>query len=118
MESEREQQLNINKTHKKPNVIDLTETLELPGVVPYPEEGRLATDHRRPSTFLTLAKANCPGDTFGESRGDAVEVLGEWQRGRVGEVCTIMDLRWPRVEGRRPVPPVRESSFCNSEKIF
>ena len=47
----------------------LTETLELPGVVPYPEDGRLATDHRRPSTFLTLAKANWLGETLGESRG-------------------------------------------------
>ena len=36
----------------------LTDTLELPGVVPYPEEGKLATDHRLPSAFFTLANAN------------------------------------------------------------
>jgi len=35
-----------------------TETFELPGVVPYPEEGRLATDQRRPSPFLTFEKAS------------------------------------------------------------
>ena len=61
-------------------------------MVPYPDEGRLATDHRLPSTFLTLANANWLGDTLGESRGEIV-VLGEWQRGSVGDVCTIIDLR-------------------------
>ena len=48
----------------------LTETFELPGVVPYPDEGRLATDHLRPSAFLTFANANWLGETFGESRGE------------------------------------------------
>ena len=50
----------------------LTETFELPGVVPYPDDGRLATDHRLPSAFLMLANANWFGDTFGESIGDTI----------------------------------------------
>lgn len=107
---------------------NLTETFELPGVVPYPEEGRLATDHRRPSTFLTAPwlKANWLGDTLGESRGDrlAPPPPGEWHLGRVGEVVTIIDFRWARVDGRRcwttpgidpgPAgpPALTESSFC------
>lgn len=37
-----------------------TETVELPGVVPYPEDGREATDQRRPSAArLTFEKAKC-----------------------------------------------------------
>ncbi len=75
-------------------------TLGRPGVVPHPDEGVLATGHRRPSTCLTLANANCRGDTIGESGGEAVEVRGGWQRGRVGEVCALcfclacLDVEW------------------------
>ena len=96
----------------------LTETFELPGVVPYPDDGRLATDHRLPSAFLMLANANWFGDTFGESIGDticaaAAATDGEWHLGRVGDVVAIMDLRWPRVEGRRED---RLSSFCRAKE--
>ncbi len=38
----------------------LTETVELPGVVPYPEDGKDASDHRLPSPALfTVANAKC-----------------------------------------------------------
>ena len=94
----------------------LTETFELPGVVPYPDEGRLATDHRRPSTFLTLAKANWLGETLGESKGLTL-APGLWHLGSVGEVCTIIDLRWRvAAEGLRLAPPDNDSSFCNVNK--
>jgi hypothetical protein len=46
-------------------------------VVPYPEEGRLATDHLLPSTFFMVANANWLGETFGESTGDITLVMGE-----------------------------------------
>ena len=52
------------------SLVLLTETFELPGVVPYPEEGRLATDHLLPSAFLMLANANWLGETLGESSGE------------------------------------------------
>ena len=40
---------------------------------------------------------------------------GEWHLGSVGDVVAIMDLRWPRVEGRRE-EEVRLSSFCKAEE--
>ena len=64
-----------------------------------------------------LANANWFGDTFGESIGDticAAATDGEWHRGSVGDVVAIMDLRWPRVEGRRED---RLSSFCEAKQI-
>ena len=63
-----------------------------------------------------LANANWFGDTFGESIGDticAAATDGEWHRGSVGDVVAIMDLRWPRVEGRRED---RLSSFCEAKQ--
>lgn len=52
------------------------DTLLDPGVVPYPELGRLATLHLLPSAFLMFTNANWDGETFGESSGETV-VLGE-----------------------------------------
>jgi len=49
---------------------------------------------------------------LGESSGEMV-ALGEWQRGNVGDVCTIIDFRWPRVEGRRVD---NDSSFCRRKE--
>lgn len=43
-----------------------------------------------------LTKANCDGDTLGESSGETV-VLGEWQRGNVGLVWTIILFLWDLV---------------------
>ena len=63
-----------------------------------------------------LANANWFGDTFGESIGDticAAATDGEWHRGSVGDVVAIMDLRCPRVEGRRED---RLSSFCEAKQ--
>ena len=99
----------LNKSNTK--YLVLTDTFELPGVVPYPEDGRLATDHRRPSTFLTLAKANWFGDTFGESKGLTL-APGLWHLGKVGEVWTIMDFRWRAVaaDGLRVLD--KDNSFC------
>lgn len=49
----------------------LTETVELPGVVPYPDEGNDANDHRLPSPALLIV-ANAKfwlGDILGLSKG-------------------------------------------------
>ena len=85
----------INLTKKTKHFSRLTDTLLLPGVVPYPELGRLATLHRRPSTFLliTLAKANWPGLTLGLSSGLSTDELGLPDLGKVGLVVRIMDFR-------------------------
>ena len=49
---------------------------------------------------MSLRKLTWLGDTFGESNGETV-APGEWHLGNVGDVWTIIDFRWPRVEGRR-----------------
>ena len=84
-------------------LLHLLDTALLPGVVPYPELlGRLATLHLLPSPDLSLPPAPaCPEpvdqnpalDTLGESRGLTPALLGEWQRARMGLVCTIMLFR-------------------------
>ena len=107
----------------------LTETFELPGVVPYPEDGKLWTDHLRQSAFLTLANANWFAEILGESKGEWMPPscklleppaaswfeLGEWHRGSVGEVWTIIDFLWPLVDGLRvaaaPADEDSDSSF-------
>lgn len=66
-----------------------TDKFELPGVVPYPEEGSEATDHRRPSprqleSLLMGTKGNCImlGELIrGLSMGLAD--IGECERGDV-----------------------------------
>jgi len=63
-----------------------TDKLELPGVVPYPEEGSEATDQRRPSTTprheaILLIGANANG--MGELRrglSTGLAEYGEWAR--------------------------------------
>ena len=96
----------------------LTDTLELPGVVPYPDEGKLATDHLRPSTFLTFAKANWFGETLGESKGLTLAAPGLWHLGKVGEVCTIIDFRCRAVaaEGLRCAVLDNDNSFCKNQR--
>ena len=88
------------------------ETFEDPGVVPYPELGRLATDHLRPSTmeaFLTAAKANPPAEgappapgeaearpTFGESMGlarPAGPSMGLWLLEKNKKFAMQSDIR-------------------------
>lgn len=50
----------------------LTDKFELPGVVPYPDDGNDATDHRRPSRQLVIR--------FIGTNGNCI-ILGELIRG-------------------------------------
>ena len=55
------------------------------------------------------------GETFGESKGLTL-APGLWHLGNVGEVCTIIDLRWRvAAEGLR-VALDNDNSFCNVNK--
>ena len=49
----------------------------------------------------------------GAPSGDWRE-LGEWQRGRMGEVCTIMLFLWLRPAARRDT----DSSFCGNSQLM
>ena len=55
------------------------------------------------------------GETFGESKGLTL-APGLWHLGNVGEVCTIIDLRWRVVAEGLRVALDNDNSFCNVNK--
>lgn len=77
---------------------DELDDVELGVLVPYPEEGREAKDHLRPSALLEEAKEKWAGPLGEKLRGLSSGLLpmcpgsGECGRGRVGDVLVRMRL--------------------------